>query len=98
MNLPAIKCREAIAERGYDHEKLYNHSLGHSLGYSVHDIGPGMRASSPSGILQQEHMVVSNEPGLYWQNQWGVRLEDDLVIEKDGPRILSYIPKDPIQI
>ena len=98
MNLPAIKCREALAEKGYDHEKLYFHSLGHSLGFYVHDVGGGMRAKMPDTILQQENMIITNEPGLYWVNEWGVRLEDDIVIKKDGMENLSHIPKDPLVI
>lgn len=98
MNLPAIKCREALAELGYDHDKLYFHSLGHSLGFQVHDVGLGMRAAMPDTYLQAENMIVTNEPGLYWVNEWGVRLEDDIVIKKDGMENLSYIPKDPLII
>ncbi|MCF2138727.1 MAG: Xaa-Pro peptidase family protein [Candidatus Lokiarchaeota archaeon] len=98
MNLPAIKCREALTEKGYDHEKLYYHSLGHSLGFQVHDVGGGMRAKMPESYLQQENMVITNEPGLYWEGKWGVRLEDDLVIKKDGMEKLTYIPKDPLTI
>ncbi|MHA1518669.1 MAG: M24 family metallopeptidase [Promethearchaeota archaeon] len=98
MNLPAIRVREALAEKGYDHEKLYFHSLGHSLGFDVHDVGGGMRAAMPDTILQQENMIITNEPGLYWVNEWGVRLEDDILIKKDGMENLSYIPKDPLVI
>ncbi|RLI62253.1 MAG: hypothetical protein DRO88_12045 [Promethearchaeia archaeon] len=95
MNLPAIRVREALAEKGYDHEKLYFHSLGHSLGFQVHDVGGGMRAKMPDSILQRENMIITNEPGLYWEGQWGVRLEDDLVIKEDGYDKLTYTPKDP---
>ncbi|WP_457558666.1 M24 family metallopeptidase [Candidatus Harpocratesius sp.] len=98
MNLPAIKCREALAEKGYDHEKLYFHSLGHSLGFQVHDVGGGMRAKMLESYLQKENMVITNEPGLYWEGKWGIRLEDDLVIKKDGMEKLTYIPKDPLTI
>ncbi|MFX1413856.1 MAG: M24 family metallopeptidase, partial [Promethearchaeota archaeon] len=37
--LPAIKCREFLSEKGYDHEKLFFHGFGHSLGFEAHDVG-----------------------------------------------------------
>jgi Xaa-Pro aminopeptidase len=97
-HIPAIKVREEIAARGYDHEKLYNHGLGHALGYLVHDVGIGFRAKGAENLVLEKNMVITHEPGLYWQGEWGVRLEDDLVIETDGVRLLSYIPKDPLII
>jgi Xaa-Pro aminopeptidase len=42
-------------------------------------------------------MVYSNEPGLYWQGKWGLRLEDDIIIiKKDGCEQVSYNHADPI--
>ncbi|MHA1854496.1 MAG: M24 family metallopeptidase [Promethearchaeota archaeon] len=95
VNVPAIKCREALKERGYDTDKLYIHGLAHSIGFVVHDIGPGMSARTDPKHVLVENMVYSNEPGLYWPGKWGVRLEDDLVVGKDEPIIVSYNHKDP---
>jgi Xaa-Pro aminopeptidase len=39
-------------------------------------------------------MVFSIEPGIYVPGELGVRLEDIVVLEADGPRILSALPRD----
>jgi Xaa-Pro aminopeptidase len=96
--LPDQKCREELQRHGYDHIKLYTHGLGHSLGFEVHDIGPRMNWKIDPNLKLETNMVYSNEPGLYWFEQWGVRLEDDLVIRETGPEILSKTPKDPLTI
>jgi len=38
----------------------------------------------------------SNEPGLYWQGKWGLRLEDDIIIKKGDCEQVSYNHADPI--
>ncbi len=98
VNIPAIKCREALQERGYDTDKLYFHGLAHSIGFVVHDIGPGMSSKTDPKHILEENMIYSNEPGLYWAGKWGIRLEDDLVVGKDGPIVVTYNPKDPLLI
>ena len=97
-NLPAIKCREYLAEKGYDHEKLYFHGFGHSLGFVAHDIGPRVNWKTSDEFKLAENMVYTNEPGLYWKGEWGVRLEDDIIIGKDKCEKVTYNHKDPILI
>lgn len=97
-NLPAIKCREYLAEKGYNHEELFFHGFGHSLGFEVHDIGPRVNWKASDELKLVENMVYTNEPGLYWRGKWGVRLEDDIIIGKDKCEKLTYNHKDPILI
>ncbi|MFX0040139.1 MAG: M24 family metallopeptidase [Promethearchaeota archaeon] len=96
--LPALKCRESLAEKGYDHEKLYFHGLGHALGFEAHDVGPRVSWKAPENTKLKENMVYTNEPGLYWIDKWGVRLEDDIIIGKDKCKQVTYNPKDPLLI
>jgi len=96
--LPAIKCREYLAEKGYDHEKLYFHGLGHALGFEAHDVGPRVSWKAPENTKLKENMVYTNEPGLYWIGKWGIRLEDDIIIGKEKCEQVTYVPKDPIVI
>ena len=97
-NIPAKKCRECLADFGYDHEKLFFHGLGHSLGFEAHDIGMRISHSVPDGFILKENMVYTNEPGLYWQGEWGIRLEDDIIIGKSKCDQVTDVPLDPILI
>ena len=97
-NLPAIKCREFLKEKGYDHEKLFFHGFGHSLGFEAHDIGPRVSWKVSKESLLKENMVYTNEPGLYWKGKWGVRLEDDIIIGKAKCEKVTYNHEDPIII
>ncbi len=97
-NLPAIKCRESLANSGYDHEKLFFHGLGHSIGFQVHDVGPRISQNVSKDEILVENMVYSNEPGLYWENEWGIRIEDDVIIKKEKCERVTQAPKDPLLI
>ena len=97
-NVPDQIIRKMFTENGYDHVKLYNHGLGHALGYVVHDVGVGLSTRMPDDVVLKEGMVITHEPGLYWQGKWGIRLEDDFVVTKDGIELFTYCPKDPLII
>ncbi|MBY8992401.1 MAG: aminopeptidase P family protein [Candidatus Lokiarchaeota archaeon] len=97
-NLPSLKCRAYLEEKGYDHEKLFFHGLGHSLGFEAHDIGPRVSWKVSKESKLRENMVYTNEPGLYWKGKWGVRLEDDIIIGKDKCEKVTYNHEDPIII
>ena len=97
-SVPAIKCREYLAEKGYDHEKLFFHGLGHALGFEAHDVGPRLSWKTPDNIPLKENMVYTNEPGLYWIGKWGIRLEDDVIIGKEKCEQVTSNPKEPIVI
>ncbi|NVM18911.1 MAG: aminopeptidase P family protein [Candidatus Lokiarchaeota archaeon] len=97
-NVPAKKCREYLAQKGYDHEKLFFHGYGHALGFEAHDIGGRMSWKVPDNFKLKENMVYTSEPGLYWADKWGIRLEDDIIIGKDNYEKVTYNSKDPILI
>ncbi len=96
--IPAKKCRQYLADEGYDHEKLFFHGFGHSLGFEAHDIGARISWAVPDDFILKENMVYTSEPGLYWKEKWGLRLEDDIVIGKDRCEKLTYNHKEPITI
>ena len=96
--IPAKKCREYLADEGYDHEKLFFHGFGHSLGFEAHDIGARISWKVSDDFILKENMVYTSEPGLYWKEKWGVRLEDDIVIGKEKCEKLTYNHKEPITI
>ena len=81
--------RLGLIKNPLEHKKFYMHSVGHHLGMDTHDLG--LRDS-----ILQEGMVITIEPGIYIpEESIGVRIEDDILITKDGNRVLSsMIPKE----
>lgn len=71
------------------------HSLGHGIGVQVHE---APHISPNSEELLQEGMVFSIEPGIYFPDFGGVRIEDLVVLEKSGPRLLTNSPKELIEL
>jgi Xaa-Pro aminopeptidase len=65
------------------------HSTGHSLGIAVHD-GPGFTPENT--MMLQENMILTVEPGVYLPGFGGVRIEDDVLIKKDGMELLTKSP------
>jgi Xaa-Pro aminopeptidase len=77
----------------FEHEglsELVVHSVGHGLGIRVHD-GPSVSIASESPL--ETGNVITIEPGLYVSGSFGVRIEDVVVVEDGGCRILSQARK-----
>ncbi len=72
------------------------HSTGHSLGLAVHD--GGAKFSPTCEIELKENMVFTVEPGIYIPGFGGVRIEDDVLIKKDGIELLTKTPCQIIEI
>ncbi len=75
---------------------LFTHGLGHGLGLAVHD-GGGLNPRA-ADIIMEEGMVFTVEPGIYVPGFGGVRIEDDIVVRKDGPELLTTARKDIIEL
>ena len=80
--------RVVIAEAGYGEN--FGHSLGHGLGLVVHEYP---RVSPKSEDALEEGTVFTVEPGIYLSGWGGVRIEDVVLLEKDGARVLSKAAK-----
>lgn len=70
--------RDYLKEEGLD--KYFTHSLGHGVGYEIHEF-PTL--SKRSDAIIEENMVFTVEPGVYFDGKYGIRIEDTVVV-KDG--------------
>lgn len=77
-------CRDHIEKRGYG--KQFGHSTGHGVGLEVHE-SPGV--SSRSATVLEPGMVITVEPGIYLPGKFGVRIEDMVLITKNGNEVLT---------
>lgn len=85
--------RDYIEQRGFGEQ--FGHSLGHGLGLEVHE-APRL-AKTADGVLA-EGAVVTIEPGIYRPGWGGVRIEDDVFLGPDGPRILTKFTRELIEL
>jgi Xaa-Pro aminopeptidase len=83
-NHPDAIARQIINEAGFG--DYFGHGLGHGVGLATHE-SPRLSPLRPSRL--EKGMVVTVEPGIYIPGKGGVRLEEMVVIEADGPRILT---------
>jgi Xaa-Pro aminopeptidase len=81
--------RSWIEEQGFG--ASFTHGTGHGVGLDVHEYP---RLAAQSQAVLEAGMVVTVEPGVYLPGLWGVRIEDLVVVQKDGCALLSNIPKE----
>ncbi|HET6831765.1 MAG TPA: M24 family metallopeptidase, partial [Solirubrobacterales bacterium] len=80
--------REHIVAAGYG--ERFGHGLGHGVGIEVHE---PPRLSKRSDDVLRAGEVVTVEPGIYIPGEFGVRIEDLVVVTAEGHRNLSGYPK-----
>ena len=85
--------REYFRKFGYDKE--FGHGLGHGVGLEIHE---SPRLSFNSDDILCENMVVTIEPGIYLPSKFGVRIEDMVVVKKNGYENLAKSSKNLICI
>lgn len=81
--------REIIEKAGYSKE--YNHSGGHGIGLDIHET-PSLHSLYKTEI--QENSIITIEPGIYLRNKFGIRIEDMILVNKNGSKNLTKISKN----
>ena len=71
--------RKVISDKGYG--EMFGHGLGHGVGMEVHEYP---NASPKSQAILQENVIITIEPGIYIPQKFGVRIEDFVIVKKEG--------------
>lgn len=74
----------------FSYEEGFVHALGHGVGKNVHE---APRISPKSTDVIEAGDVITIEPGLYYKEVGGVRIEDMFYMHDDGPVALTGLPK-----
>ena len=108
LGLLPVPAEEALSPDSRVYARWTLHGTSHMLGMDVHDCAAADTGIYPGGPLE-EGMVLTVEPGLYFQDDdllvpeelrgIGIRIEDDVVVTADGVRNLSAaLPREPAEI
>lgn len=81
--------RSVIEEAGYG--DFFTHSTGHGVGLEIHET-PTLSKNAVD-IKLRAGQIVTDEPGIYIPNKFGVRIEDMLLVQKNGCKNLTKAPK-----
>lgn len=93
---PNVFCREVddiarkfIYENGY--EGCFGHALGHGVGLEIHEM-PFLSARSEAVL--KPGMIITVEPGIYLKNEFGVRIEDMVLVTETGCENLTLASRE----
>jgi len=95
---PGVECqavdaaaRKVIVDAGYGPDyKYFTHRVGHGMGMDGHEWPYLVRGNK---LPLAPGMTFSDEPGIYIPGEFGIRLEDDMVITSDGAELMT--PQSP---
>jgi Xaa-Pro dipeptidase len=95
---PGVECqavdaaaRKVITDAGYGPDyKFFAHRVGHGIGMDMHEWSYLVRGNT---LPMKADMTFSDEPGIYIQGEFGIRLEDDMHITENGAEL--FTPQSP---
>ena len=75
--------------------EAFSHSTGHGVGVEIHE-GPRIAAGQKEKLALG--MAITIEPGVYFAGEFGVRIEDMVVVTRTGGQVLTHSPKALIEL
>ena len=85
--------RKIIQDAGYG--AYFGHGFGHSLGLEIHE---PPNANPREKRLMPDGAVISAEPGIYLPGQYGVRIEDVMILRPNGAEVITKAPKESLLV
>ncbi|MGD9944793.1 MAG: M24 family metallopeptidase [Burkholderiaceae bacterium] len=85
--------RRILSDAGYG--EYFTHRIGHGIGLAAHE-DPYLVEGNQR--LLEPGMVFSNEPGVYLPGRWGVRIEDIVVVTRDGAQRLTRVSRELVSL
>lgn len=85
--------RSVIENYGYG--KYFGHATGHGVGLDIHEMPT---VSYRSDTVLKAGMIITDEPGIYLPNKFGVRIEDMVLVTENGHKNFVSLPKELIVI
>lgn len=100
MVMDGVSCREidqGVRDhlKNYDLDSYFLHSTGHGVGLEIHE---SPRISVHSDHVLSENMVITIEPGIYFPDWGGIRIEDMVIVKNGGCEIITRSDKNLIII
>ena len=83
--------RQIIETSGYG--KYFGHAVGHGVGLDIHE---APTVSPKSNTILKKGMIITDEPGIYLPDKFGVRIEDTVFVTENGCKNLVNLPKELI--
>jgi Xaa-Pro aminopeptidase len=81
--------------KGYGLDRAFTHSTGHGLGLEIHE---PPRLGKRDKLRLKAGMAITIEPGVYVKDFGGIRIEDTVVVTKNGCEILTPTPKTLVRL
>ena len=95
---PTVVCKEVdrvardiIAAAGYG--ECFGHGLGHSVGIEIHE---NPACNTVCDTVMETGIIMTVEPGIYIENEFGVRIEDMVVVTENGCEDITESEKELI--
>lgn len=85
--------RKHITDNGYG--EYFVHRTGHGIGLEVHEV-PYITESNE--LILKPGMVFSIEPGIYLEGEFGIRIEDLVMVTEDGVEVLNHFTKKLVEV